>query len=195
VLTRRLFMSIPDEVAQYAEGHRITSYFSLGEVEDGDQKKHNWLWTTTAGGLESYDFDSFRVFVWSLRRHRYETAYIERNLRGYLPVEVRPVTLASSARARPGAAPPTFPGFSVCVEKNDGKRYWRRYAFIVNVVRSAGESPCAFQPREVPGLAAPGAPAAPGGPPKTGPAAPPSFLARMKERLAALAARWKGKGR
>jgi hypothetical protein len=30
VLTRSLIMAIPDEVAQYAEGHRITSYFSLG---------------------------------------------------------------------------------------------------------------------------------------------------------------------
>ena len=39
-LTRRLNMAIPDEVAQYAEGRRIVSYFSLGTVRDGDQKKH-----------------------------------------------------------------------------------------------------------------------------------------------------------
>ncbi|MGB7723664.1 MAG: SH3 domain-containing protein, partial [Bryobacteraceae bacterium] len=35
VLTRRLVMAIPDEVAQYAEGHRIVSYFPLGEVRAG----------------------------------------------------------------------------------------------------------------------------------------------------------------
>ena len=39
-------MGIPDEVAQYAEGHRIVSYFALGETQDGDQKKTTWLWTT-----------------------------------------------------------------------------------------------------------------------------------------------------
>src|ERR1039458_2667330 len=70
VLTRRLWMAIPDEVARYAEGHRIVSYFSLGEVRDGDQTRHEWLWTTSQGGAQAYDFDSFRVFVWSLRRHR-----------------------------------------------------------------------------------------------------------------------------
>src|SRR5205814_683495 len=32
ILSRRVVIAIPDEVAQYAEGRRITSYFSLGEV-------------------------------------------------------------------------------------------------------------------------------------------------------------------
>ena len=73
-------MAIPDDVAQYAEGHRITSYFALSDVRDGDAVKHNWLWTTIASGDHPYDFDSFRVFTWSLRRHRYETAYIQRNV-------------------------------------------------------------------------------------------------------------------
>src|SRR5262249_46236492 len=45
VLTRRLFMAIPDEVAQYAEGRRITAYRPLSEVRDGDHVKHNWVWT------------------------------------------------------------------------------------------------------------------------------------------------------
>jgi SH3-like domain-containing protein len=93
VLTRRLRMAIPDEVAQYAEGRRIVSYFSLGSVDDGAQKKDIWLWTTVADGQQPYDFDSFRVFVLSLRRHRYETQYIERNLKGYAPVLLRSVTI------------------------------------------------------------------------------------------------------
>ena len=74
VLSRRLYMAIPDEVAQYAEGHRITSYFSLGKVQDEDRVKDVWLWTTINGANRPYDFDGFRVFIWSLRRHRYETA-------------------------------------------------------------------------------------------------------------------------
>lgn len=90
VLTRRLFMSIPDEVAQYAEGRRIMAYFPLGEVSDGNQTRHNWLWATITRGGQPYEFDSLRVFVWSLSRRRYETVFLARNLTGYYPIEVFP---------------------------------------------------------------------------------------------------------
>ena len=83
-LARMLVMAIPDEVAQYAERHRITAYLPLGEVRDSEhnETRQNWLWTTVSGNQRPYEFDSFRVFVWSVKRHRYETAYIDRNIRG-----------------------------------------------------------------------------------------------------------------
>jgi hypothetical protein len=115
VLTRPLNMAIPDEVGQYAEGHRITSYFVLGQVRDRDVAKNNWLWTTINKGGEPYEFDSFRVFVWSLKHHRYETAYIERNIVGYYPVLVS------------GTA--SSPSFSVVLEGVDGQRYRKTYSF------------------------------------------------------------------
>jgi hypothetical protein len=89
VLTRNLIMSIPDEVAQYAEGKRITSYFSLGEVRDEQSGvvKHNWVWTTLSQPA-SYDFDGWRVFLWNRRRHRFETSYRQRDVEGYFPVHV-----------------------------------------------------------------------------------------------------------
>jgi hypothetical protein len=188
VLTRRLFMAIPDEVAQYAEGHRITSYFSLGEVQDEDKIRHHWLWTTMGGGATDYDFDSFRVFIWNLRRHRYETAYIERKLKGYFPVKMQPVSLSTGNRAAPTA---TYPGFSVCVEKADGGRYQRTFAFVVNVVRFAGEGPCEVRP---PLFAAPGAP------PSQVASAPlakgeteSGIFSGVKARVSALKQRWLGK--
>ena len=128
VLARMLFMAIPDEVAQYAEGHRITSYSSLGEVRDGDQVKQNWLWTTIAKGQQPHQFDSFRVFMWSTRRHRYETAYIERNLKGHYPVTVE----------RPPGAPPKF---SLVVEDKEGTRLLRTYAFQGYRVRLVAKAP------------------------------------------------------
>jgi hypothetical protein len=115
VLTHPLNMAIPDEVAQYAEGHRITSYFALGQVHDGDTVKNNWLWTTINKGGEPYEFDSFRVFVWSLKHHRYETAYIERNIEGHFPT-----TVNNSSDA---------PSFSVIVEGVDGNLYKKTYSF------------------------------------------------------------------
>jgi hypothetical protein len=115
VLTRAISMAIPDEVAQYAEGHRITSYFPLAQVHDGDQVKNDWLWTTINKGDQPYEFDSSRVFVWSLRHHRYETAYIERDVVGHYPVQVN-----STGET---------PSFSVVLEGVDGHWYRKTYAF------------------------------------------------------------------
>jgi len=142
VLTRNLHMAIPDEVAQYAEGHRITAYFSLGEVRDGGAVKHNWLWTTIAKGGERYEFDGFRVFVWSVRRHRYETAYIERNVVGYFPVEIRMVTLGS----RKGSY--ESPGFSIIVENKQGQPEKRTYAFQGYRVALVSKVPYKPEPEE-----------------------------------------------
>ena len=124
VLTSGLYLAIPDEVAQYAEGHRITSYFSIGKTRDGDVQKDIWLWTTSDGLGEDYDFDGYRVFTWSLRHHRYETAYIQRRVRGFFPVF-----------AKTGE-------FSVCLERNDGSRVRKQYVMMGNAVRPAGERPC-----------------------------------------------------
>jgi hypothetical protein len=140
VLTRLVSMAIPDDVAQYAEGKRIVSYFPLGEVQDGDLKKKLWLWTTTADSKQPWDFDSFRVFSWSLRRHRYETAYIERNLMGYSPVLLKEVELASKSGAS------SLPGFSICIEKKDGQRVRREYALLGVAIRFAGDHPCEAPP-------------------------------------------------
>ncbi|HXM44919.1 MAG TPA: SH3 domain-containing protein [Bryobacteraceae bacterium] len=166
VLSRRLYMAIPDEVAQYAEGHRITSYFALSDVRDDEAVKHNWLWTTIGSGDHPYDFDSFRVFTWSLRRHRYETAYIQRNVEGYFPVLARPA------------------GFSVCVVNKSGARMRRNYSFIVTTVRFTGEQPC-----EAPGGLLQGAEMAGSGThphPPTPAAQNPSLYARLKT----LAKKW-----
>jgi hypothetical protein len=130
VLSRMMMMAIPDEVAQYAEGHHITSYFSLGSVTDQGQERDHWLWTTSGSLVEEHHFDSFRVFVWSTRRHRYETAYIERNLKGYFPVQVHP--------RREGAA---MPRFSLIFSGRDGVVMQRTYEFQGYHVRMIAKEP------------------------------------------------------
>ena len=187
VLTRRLVMAIPDEVAQYAEGHRIVSYFPLGEVRAGDEKKTTWLWTTIADGTEPYDFDSFRVFVWSQRHHHYETAYIERNLKGYAPVLLQEVAFPAHGKTKGEAV--KYPGFSICIEKKDGQRYRLEFALpTAEKVRFAGERPCeapsaplvtAKSPASMPPAAAPAPPAE-------------TFTQRVKKRLRAIRQRWFG---
>jgi hypothetical protein len=125
VLTGGLYLTVPDEVAQYAEGHRITSYFSIGKTQDGSLQKDIWLWTTSDELGEDHDFDGYRVFTWSLRHHRYETAYIQRRERGFFPV------LAKAGE------------FTVCLEKDDGSRIAKHYVMMGNSVRPAGVTPCA----------------------------------------------------
>jgi hypothetical protein len=118
VLSRNLVMSVPDEVAQYAEGKRITSYFDIGTVQDEEKGvKHNWLWTT-ASELEEYDFDAWRVFLWNRHRHRYETSYRQRDVEGYFPVHVDPVENQSPQRT-----------FELITRDDDGKLRRRTYLF------------------------------------------------------------------
>jgi hypothetical protein len=124
VLTGGLYLTIPDEVAQYAEGRRITSYFSIGKIRDGAEQKDIWLWTTSEGLGEDHDFDGYRVFTWSLRHHRYETAYIQRRERGFFPV------IAKAGE------------FSVCLEADGGSRVRKHYVLKDTSVRPAGVTPC-----------------------------------------------------
>jgi hypothetical protein len=126
VLARNLYMSIPDEVAQYAEGQRISSYFDLGAVEDEEKgTKHDWLWTTSSKPQE-FDFDRFRVFYWNRRRHRYETSYRQRDLVGYFPVKVE-----RSPDARALAV------FTLILQDDKGGFVQKRYSFDGTLVHLA----------------------------------------------------------
>lgn len=86
VLGRTLYLDVPEEIGQYAEGQRIVAVFPLDEVEDEGKKVGEYLvlLTDPKDGMP-YDFNQLRVFTWNTRKHRYETAYHERNLAGFLP--------------------------------------------------------------------------------------------------------------
>ena len=118
VLSRNLVMGIPDEVAQFAEGKRISSYFDLGIVNDEERgAKHNWLWTTASHQF-TFDYDAWRVFLWNRHRHRYETSFRQRDVEGYYPVRVDPVDPATFGRT-----------FHLVTRDEDGKFRVRTYIF------------------------------------------------------------------
>jgi Bacterial SH3 domain len=88
VLLRMIDLDVPVDVAQYAEGQRIIGYFVLNNVdEDGKQvPQYLMLLNTPKDGL-AWDYNQIRVFTRNRAKHRYETAYRERELEGYLPVK------------------------------------------------------------------------------------------------------------
>jgi SH3-like domain-containing protein len=116
MLSRRLDVDVPDEIAGYSEGQKIVGAYVLTKVYDPDSSLPGkmvpeYVSVTNAykDGLP-YDFDQVRVFTWNVKKHRYETAYRQRNLEGLLPVSV---SETKNAQGQP------VPVFSITVATSD----------------------------------------------------------------------------
>jgi SH3-like domain-containing protein len=95
VLSRMLEVDAPDSLTRYSEGQRIVGAYILATVHDDEAPqdvKDIPIYVTVLSpylaGLP-YDFDQVRVFTWNLKMHRYETAYREKNIEGYLPLTIK----------------------------------------------------------------------------------------------------------
>ena len=116
LLSRRLDIDVPDEIAGYSEGQKIVGAYVLTRVTDPDSSLPDklvpeYVSVTNAykDGLP-YDFDQVRVFTWNVKKHRYETAYRQRNIEGYLPVTI---SQSKNAQGQP------VPVFSITVATTD----------------------------------------------------------------------------
>jgi SH3-like domain-containing protein len=130
VLGRMIDLDVPLEVAQYAEGQRIVAYFELNQVTDGDKKVPQYLllMTEPKDGLP-FDYNQIRVFTWNVRRHRYETAYRERNLNAMLPVTVSRENFGKEGE---------LPVFVLRVQDANGNSVERKYKMNTPIVRRIG---------------------------------------------------------
>ena len=127
VLGRMLDVDVPIEIAQYSEGQRLVASFVLDHVRDDDKQVAQYLvlFTENKDGM-TFDYNQVRVFTWNVRKHRYETAYRERNLNGILPVTVSHENFDKEG---------DLPVFVVRVKDEAGNVTERKYKLNTPIVR------------------------------------------------------------
>jgi hypothetical protein len=127
VLSRMVYVDVPLEVAQYAEGQRIVASWVLSKVHDGDKDVPQYLimLTDSKDGLP-FDFNQIRVFTWNVKRHRYETAYREHDLVGLFPAKVGTEDFGKEG---------VLTVFSFHTKDSQGEEKERKYRMIGPIVR------------------------------------------------------------
>ncbi len=133
VLARMVDIDVPIDVAQYAEGQRIMAAFVLNQVPDvnpdtGEKRQVPQYLTLVNEPRDGtpWDYNQIRLFTWNAKRHRYETAYRERNLFG-----VFPVTTGHQVFDKEG----DLPTFTIRVKDDTGKVIEKKYKLNQPIVR------------------------------------------------------------
>ncbi len=88
---RHIDVDVPMDIAQYGEGQRFVGSWVLTHITDSDTGKQVPEYLTVTAPLKSglpFDFDEVRVFTWSVRHQRYETAFMLHPIQGFLPVRL-----------------------------------------------------------------------------------------------------------
>jgi hypothetical protein len=127
VVARFLELDIPDAVREGASSANVrpVGWFELNRVPDDSGEKPQYLLAATRGPEgQACDFTNLRVFTWNKKRTRYETAFIENDLCGAMPIRV-------------GKDEKGNPEFKFHVM--DGDKSERKYRLIQTVVRRVRE--------------------------------------------------------
>ena len=123
VIARFLELDVPDAVREGANSANLRpiAWFELNHVESPSGKRAQYLLAAARGSEgQACDFSVLRVYTWNVKKSRYETAFIENNLCGKLPIETE----------KSAAGQPEFRFFTVDDPKNE-----REYRLIQTVVR------------------------------------------------------------
>ena len=128
VIARFIELDLPAPVRQGAASANLRplAWFELNRIRDPNGEKPQYLLAAARGPEgQACDFSSLRVYTWYVKKSRYETAFIENNLCGQLPVRV-------------GKGPKGEPEFRFRIM--DGNKEERSYRLIQTVVRRIREA-------------------------------------------------------
>jgi hypothetical protein len=135
VIARFIELDLPDAVREGAASANLRplAWFELNRVSDPSGDKPQYLVAAARGPEgQACDFSALRVYTWYGKKNRYETAFIENNLCGQMPVRV-------------GKGPKGEPEFRFRVM--DGNKEERVYHLNQTVVRRIREGDDAFGKR------------------------------------------------
>jgi hypothetical protein len=127
VIARFIELDLPDAVREGAASANLRplAWFELNRVSDPSGDKPQYLIAAARGPEgQACDFSALRVYTWYGKKSRYETAFIENNLCGQMPVRV-------------GKGPKGEPEFRFRVM--DGNKEERVYHLNQTVVRRIRE--------------------------------------------------------
>lgn len=169
--SRMMDVDVPDAIMRYSEGQRIVGAYILTKVNDPEapqDDKNVPVYVTVLSPYKAglpYDFDQVRVFTWNVKKHRYETGFRERNIEGYLPVEIKmsrdpygkaPTSMAEAPtfnyRVLSEDAPPVIPDpvtGSIVPTKTNVKTYRLEGNMIRRIVEPGTTPPSDAHPEPV----------------------------------------------
>lgn len=131
VIARFIELDLPDPVSEGASSANIrpVAWFELNRVSDPSGDRPQYLLAATRGPEgQPCDFTALRVYTWYAKRERYETAFIENNLCGKLPI-------------RTGKGPKDEPEFRFhAMDGDKEERVYRLMQTVVRRIREPGES-------------------------------------------------------
>jgi hypothetical protein len=127
VIARFIELDLPDPVREgiASANVRAVAWFELNRVPDPSGDKPQYLVAGTKGPEgHPCDFTTLRAYTWDAKKNRYETAFIENNLCGALPVVV----------GKDAKGEPEFKFHTL-----DGDKEERTYRLIQTVIRRIRE--------------------------------------------------------
>jgi len=133
VVGRFLDLDLPQPLPDYASsaGMRVVGWQELNRVEDktsGARKPQYLVFGTRNPEGDPCDFTTMRIFTWGSKRQRYETAFVESDFCGHMPVQVTPATATGGDAS-----------FRFEATMDDGDHEEREYRLHQTIVRRTDE--------------------------------------------------------
>jgi hypothetical protein len=123
ILGRLVNLDIPPAIAPYAHELNMVAWVVLDAVEDNGRQVPQYVVADRVGSEES-DFTHIRVLTWWKKKQAYAVAYVESELKGYLPIR------ASQLAGRPI--------FRLRLVDDGGNKFQKVYSLNDTITRPLG---------------------------------------------------------